>query len=152
MKIMREQILGVLENAQAMPEAMPPEAKLLISTTTIDTAFLVEALTLALRALDYEAASGEVTEEIMAAAWTAYCGSRGPGTAVAIRAVVDAVAPFLSAAARRKALEEAASVAYTTPEYVAGWGSDGAMIPGSPYDRGRFDAAAAIRALKKESV
>lgn len=125
----------------------------------------------ALRALDYEAASGEVTPEVLTheqeriERMLATAEEDGvdlllmPDEVVALRRLLGQVrdlrakdAPLLSAAARRKALEEAASVAYTTPEYVAGWGSDGAMIPGSPYDRGRFDAAAAIRALKKESV
>jgi hypothetical protein len=58
-------------------------------------------------------------------------------------------------AALTVALEEAAKAAYSpmTQRYVAGNERDenGFLAPGSPYDRGRYDAAAAIRALIKEA-
>lgn len=56
---------------------------------------------------------------------------------------------------RAHALEEAAKVAYSpaAQKYVAGNERDknGLLQPGSPYDRGRYDAAAAIRALKEKT-
>lgn len=107
-------------------------------------------LNLALIGLSASEAAGEAVTEGLA--WTAYMAFNhadpvDKGFLPAIRAALLAIAPALIARGRAMGLEEAASAAYTTPEYVAGWNSDGAMIPGSPYDRGRFDAAAAIRAL-----
>ena len=71
------------------------------------------AVPLALRALDYEAASGEVTEEMVEAALAAFDKNGGWTTSggVGMQAALLAVAPLLSAAARRKALEEAANCA-----------------------------------------
>ena len=69
----------------------------------------------------------------------------------------DDASPVLAAigpALRDMALEEAAVAAYESPAYVTfkngevAEDSDGRLMPGSPYDRGRYDAAAAIRALK----
>jgi hypothetical protein len=60
---------------------------------------------LALRALDYEAASGEVTEEMVEQAELIRLGSD-------MRFALETVAPLLSAAARRKALEEAEDAAH----------------------------------------
>jgi hypothetical protein len=70
-------------------------------------------LDLALRALDYEAASGEVTEEMVVLAKARlHEGNAHSRLSVAdVRSALLAVAPFLSAAARRKALEEAAAEA-----------------------------------------
>ncbi len=58
------------------------------------------------------------------------------------RSALSAVAPMI--------LEEAAKVAYPDPLYMAGNDRDenGNLAPGSPYDRGRYDAAKDIRALK----
>lgn len=66
---------------------------------------------LALRALDYEAASGEVTEEsVVIAALNAYYAAPAMGTSEDLmRRVVRAVAPSLVAAGWRKGLEEAAA-------------------------------------------
>jgi anthranilate phosphoribosyltransferase len=76
------------------------------------------AVPLALRALDYEAASGEVTEEMRSVARRAVAERGAPGDLsypggipAAVDAALLAVAPLLSAAARRKALEEAAAEA-----------------------------------------
>lgn len=52
--------------------------------------------------------------------------------------------------AREAALEEAAKVAYSDPHYVSNprdVDEHGLLLPGSPYDRGRYDASRAIRAL-----
>jgi hypothetical protein len=61
---------------------------------------------------------------------------------------LEAVAPLIA----RAAYERAAQVAYNFPHYAA-FGDDPdenwLMRPGSPYDRGRYDAARAIRALGK---
>jgi hypothetical protein len=59
-----------------------------------------------------------------------------------IRLHLEAVAPMI--------LEAAAKVAYPDPLYMAGNDRDenGNLPPGSPYDRGRYDAAKDVRALK----
>lgn len=64
---------------------------------------------LALRALDYEAASGEVTEEMVAVAKARLHEGNAHSrlSAADVRRALLAVTPLLSAAARRKALEEA---------------------------------------------
>lgn len=51
---------------------------------------------------------------------------------------------------RREAIEEAARVAYNNPHYVMNaleTDADGWLMPGSPYDRGRYDAAKEILKL-----
>lgn len=52
---------------------------------------------------------------------------------------------------RAETIEECAKVAYNFPHYVNGDFSqrdeEGLMLPGSPYDRGRYDARKAIRSL-----
>lgn len=61
----------------------------------------------------------------------------------------------LLAETREKALEEAARAAYSCPHYVIGGldtDADGVLLPGSPYDRGRYDAYRAIRSLKTDEV
>ncbi len=42
--------------------------------------------------------------------------------------------------------QRCAKVAYSEPSYIAGFetGEQGRLKPGSPYDRGRYDAAQAI--------
>lgn len=67
----------------------------------------------------------------------------------------DLAAVALSAALpviRRAVLEEAALAAYDIPAYVAGFEPDsrGRLLPASPCDRGRYDAANAILALAEE--
>lgn len=47
-------------------------------------------------------------------------------------------------AGQRDMQERAAKAAYSIPEYM---GTEGPISPGSPYDRGRFDAACAIASL-----
>lgn len=64
----------------------------------------------------------------------------------------DALVAALSTAraeGRREGLREAATASYSSPEYVASLDRDGRgyLVPGSPYDRGRYEAAEAIRAL-----
>lgn len=50
---------------------------------------------------------------------------------------------------REAGLREAAAVAYKVPEYINSFEPDelGRLQPGSPYDRGRYDAANAILSL-----
>jgi hypothetical protein len=53
---------------------------------------------------------------------------------------------------RNQALDDAAAVAYSMPAYCHGFDPDelGRLKPGSPYDRGRYEAANAILALKED--
>lgn len=56
---------------------------------------------------------------------------------------------------RKKALEEAARAAYAFPSYVLGalqTDEDGVLLPGSPYDRGRYEAYRAIRSISNEDA
>ena len=68
----------------------------------------------ALRALDYEAASGGVTEEMVAVAKARLHEGNAHSrlSAADVRRALLAVAPLLSAAARRKALEEVEDAAH----------------------------------------
>jgi hypothetical protein len=54
-------------------------------------------------------------------------------------------------ALREAALKEAMNAAYSSPHYLGSEGmtpdADGLLQPGSPYDRGRYDARKAIAAL-----
>jgi hypothetical protein len=82
------------------------------------------------------------------AVWgTAFAGdnnklSLGDSDKASMRAALLAAAPMI--------LDEVAKVAYPDPLYMAGNDRDenGNLAPGSPYDRGRYDAAKDIRALK----
>ena len=136
--------MKVPENARELLESLAREHGAL--NTGADPAVPLWILTLALRALDYEAASGEVTPEILTheqeriERMLATAEEDGvdlllmPDEVVALRRLLNQVralrakdAPLLSAAARRKALEEAAAEAR---QWFNGW-----------------DIAAAIRAL-----
>jgi hypothetical protein len=51
---------------------------------------------------------------------------------------------------RNDVISECAIAAYSCPAYVLGrleTDEDGVLMPGSPYDRGRYDAYRAIRAM-----
>jgi hypothetical protein len=81
-----------------------------------------------------------ITDEMVKTAIEAAYDTQG--VSFDMRAALLAVAPMI--------LEAAAKVAYPDPLYMAGNDRDenGNLAPGSPYDRGRYDAAKDIRALK----
>lgn len=70
----------------------------------------------------------------------------------------DVDTPYIATAVidliRAEVLEEAMAAAYSpaTQQYIAGneQDADGLYPPGSPYDRGRYEARAAIRKLKEK--
>lgn len=66
------------------------------------------------------------------------------------RDIISYAAPLIEAAA----IERCAQVAYNFPHYASAFDDldeHGQMRPGSPYDRGRYDAARDIRNLTKET-
>jgi hypothetical protein len=83
-----------------------------------------------------------ITEAMVKKALAVYRDNHGWIAECRMERALLAVAPVI--------LEAAAKVAYPDPLYMAGNDRDenGNLSPGSPYDRGRYNAAKDIRALK----
>ncbi|RWE46805.1 MAG: hypothetical protein EOS79_11485 [Mesorhizobium sp.] len=71
-----------------------------------------------------------------------------------IRLLLDELSRLRGAEKRyREALERASVAAYSEPHYLGSEGfergADGLLPPGSPYDRGRYDARKAVEAVAR---